>query len=69
MFLYQVLDDQANAVNEIQIDVDVTCSCDHYDACSGHCPICMNPIDYCQGHSWMEWVAAAAQANPVASLA
>ena len=72
MVLSEILDEQMDLVNDFQL-VIVKTGHDCDDDCPGHCNICFDFSDYCQGHSPTEWLDAAVywakkQANPLSLL-
>ena len=73
MLISEVQSDQQDLLD----DFDNAEAPPHYDECGGdcpgHCPICSDFHDYCQGHSPFEWIRAAVdfrakQNNPLSLL-
>ena len=63
MFISQVTEYRQDCMDAFmqQDVVPENCSCiqDENSGCPGHCPLCLDPVDYCQGHNPMEWEQAA----------
>ena len=62
MFIIEVSTDREDNIDAFlsQEVVPENCSCttDENSGCPGHCPLCKDPVDYCQGHGLNEWIMA-----------
>ena len=63
MFISEVAEYREDCIDAFmqQDVVPENCPCTQGENidCPGHCPLCTDPVDYCQGHSPTEWQTAA----------